>query len=783
MEILTILKANIRHKKGSFVSIILLMAVISMALTSILSVQDNIYDAIQKAHERMDTADVIAMIDSNKFSDQLLTEIESHSLVRDVKYVDMIPSEKLTYNKEDYSDNPGFLQKVKPGSRLFNEDGTDYLKETPALKKGEIYIVQGMRTNLSCKVGDTITFTTCSRNYDFRIAGIIEDPLLGASVIGWKNAYISDEDFERIYSEVKELADPENNICTIMTELAIYKAEKCDKTDAQFARQLNLDTGFSDMSLGVITKEKSSYHTYLLPQTIGSVLLVFVLFLLIAVVVIMCHSVSTGIEMEYTALGVMKSQGFTKGRIRLILAAQYLIAQVAGAVIGMIPAVPLCRVLGDIFYPITAIVPLRRISIAKCSLIILGMLLVSGLCILYITRKIANISPVRAISGGRSEIYFDSRIKAPISKRALSLSLAFRQFTSNKRQYAGVIAIVSLLVFFMTTMMVLVNTISATSAWKSMGILYCDISLTFTETVGDADLAEIEDTIREYSAIEDVYHKDGNYYCSVDGEEIMACVYGQPDEIPAVAKGRAPLYDNEIVITEIAADNLGLKIGDTVTIGYRKNKAEYVITGLNQYMNDAGNNISITMAAAGKLWKSVIWQAGYTLSDRSAGPQIVNVLNETYGDILIAEYEEELMDETFQLAIYAMTTVVYIFSAIFAVVVVHMVCSKAFLRERRDIGIYKALGFTSPKLRSQFAARFLIVALIGSAIGSVLAAAFSGNMLSSILRMVGISEFTVTFRVTTFAVPVTMVSLCFCLFSYMASRKIKKVEVKELVVE
>lgn len=783
MEILTILKANIRHKKGSFVSIILLMTVISMALTAILSVQDNIYDGITEAHEWLNTGNITCMIDKNKLSDQLLAEIENHELVGDVKCVDVIPGEKITYDNEEYSNNPVYIQTVKPGSRLFNEDGNGYLKETPALGQGEIYIAQGMRTNLSCEIGDTITITTYSLDYDFKIAGIIEDPLMGASVIGWKNAYISDEDFERIYSEVEGLAEPEEDICTVITQLAIYKAKGCDETDAQFARQLNLDTGFSDMSYGVLTRDKSIDYTYLFPKIIGSILLVFVLLLLIAVVVIMCHSVSTGIEMEYTTLGVMKSQGFTKGRIRLILAAQYLIAQAAGAIIGVIPAVPVCRSLGNIFYPITAIIPLRRISIAKCSLIILGMLLVSGLCILFITRKIAEISPVRAISGGKREIYFDSRIKAPISKRALSASLAFRQFTSNKRQYIGVIAIVSLLVFFMMTMMVLANVISATSAWKSMGILYSDITLTFTENVEDAELTEIENMIREYSAIEDAFHRDGNYYCSIDGEEIMACPYGQPEEIPAVSKGRAPLYDNEIVITEIAADNLGLEIGDKVTIGYREKKAEYVITGLNQYMNDAGNNISMAMAAAGKLWKPSIWYAGYTLSDRSVGQEIVDVLNETYGDILTAEYEEELMEETYQLAIYAMTAVVYSFSAIFVVVVVHMVCSKAFLRERRDIGIYKALGFTSHKLRSQFAVRFLIVALIGSAIGSGLAVAFSGNMLSSILRAIGISEFAVTFRATTFAVPITMVSLCFCLFAYMASSKIKKVEVKELVVE
>ena len=141
------------------------------------------------------------------------------------------------------------------------------------------------------------------------------------------------------------------------------------------------------------------------------------------------------------------------------------------------------------------------------------------------------------------------------------------------------------------------------------------------------------------------------------------------------------------------------------------------------------------------------------------------------------------MDSTYQLAIHAMTLVVYIFSAIFALVTVHMVCSKAFLKERRDIGIYKALGFTSTRLRLQFAVRFFMVAVLGAAAGSVAAAVFTGNMLSCILRLVGISSFQVTFRAATFAVPTVLTSVCFFLFAFLSSAKIKKVEVRELITE
>jgi len=41
MEILTLVKANIRHKKGAFFGIAILMTILSMSLTAILSVREN----------------------------------------------------------------------------------------------------------------------------------------------------------------------------------------------------------------------------------------------------------------------------------------------------------------------------------------------------------------------------------------------------------------------------------------------------------------------------------------------------------------------------------------------------------------------------------------------------------------------------------------------------------------------------------------------------------------------------------------------------------------------
>lgn len=108
-------------------------------------------------------------------------------------------------------------------------------------------------------------------------------------------------------------------------------------------------------------------------------------------------------------------------------------------------------------------------------------------CLLFSVSFIEKKFPVRAIAGGTREIYFDNRIKATISKRMLSPSLALRQFTANKRQYAGVI-VVALLVYFMTTTMVLANVITVTLAWEAMGIEYSNLDIEIKKKLSENEI-------------------------------------------------------------------------------------------------------------------------------------------------------------------------------------------------------------------------------------------------------------------------------------------------------
>ena len=780
MEILTLLSANIRRKRGSFTGIILLMLIIASALTAFLSIGKSCRASIVNALDYADAPNLTAFLSDEACTPQLIGSLRDHAMVERVEVVDCVAIKYRT-NSDTVSSNQWFMRKYD-GHKYprLKDDLSGYADSNQKPKKGEIYVTQGVLTSEKFSIGDKITcypMTAPDEQYAFEmtIAGVVVEPCNGASVIGWKQLFISDEDFDRLYAE---------NVKSSNAHLArVYKASDCTLSDTKFTRQLNLDTGIVDQAYGAMTRENTIHYAFLFPEIIISILMVFLVFLIVIVLIVMNHSISTGIEIDYVNLGVLKAMGFSKGKIRAVFILQYLLAQFIGSAIGFGLGIPVNQIFGGVFQPILAIPIENHLAILQSVGILAAVLAISCLFILLSTRKVSRISPIRAIAGGREEIYFDSRIKAPIFKRFLSSSLALRQFTSNKRRYFGTIVIATVLVFFMLTITVLGDSVNSESATEEMGLMYTNIDLIFTKPEAfDSTADDIEAIIERHTAIKKKYYYRSEYV-SIDGEKLYCMVFQDPANAQPATKGRMPLYDNEIAITPIVSEAYDWEIGDKVTLSKWDQKVECIITGYYQSLNDTGYVFATNFDCAKRIGIDTVEYACYNVSDLSEGETIKEELLAKYGDILDCHLDFEPLDETFAIAINAMKAVIYLFSVLFALVVVVMVCQKTFLQEKTDIGIYKAIGFQIAKLRLQFAVRFLIIALISAAFGAVLALWLSGRVISLLLHNIGITNFVTQFTPVTFAVPIVLVCLCFFAFAYGVSRRIKRVDIKELITE
>ena len=166
---------------------------------------------------------------------------------------------------------------------------------------------------------------------------------------------------------------------------------------------------------------------------------------------------------------------------------------------------------------------------------------------------------------------------------------------------------------------------------------------------------------------------------------------------------------------------------------------------------------------------------------------MLNALREKYEGNKNVSVDKFTIDSYIGIGVFKIMSVIqaviYFFSALFALVAVRMVTSRTFLQEKKEIGIYKAMGFSSGSLRISFGIRFMTAAAIGIILGVIMSMQFSSKLLGLGLRLIGLSKVPSEFSAASVIVPVVILLMCFFVFAFLCSSKVKKVHPRELVAE
>lgn len=439
MEIIILIKANIRHKKGSFLSVLLLMFILSAALTSIISVNQNIKTRSGEALDSVGVGDLVVFISDLNCTDEMISKVTSHPEVAAVELFSTFTS-KLTVNGIS-QDTSTFFSEYKPEEhpyQIYSEREMSFINHSEALKEGEIYVPISFMRLYECEIGDTAIVSRAGGSEIFKIKGFFEEPFLGAEMIEPKIALIGTEDFDRIYeTRVSTLDELVKNsyIISGWNLVNIYQKQESTMSMSELRKTLNRDTDILNYGYGSLSKDQSELYTLMFTQIISGILYSFIILLFVIVLIVMGHSISTGIEMDYVNLGILKSQGFTKETLRKVFLYQYLLAETIGIVFGLLMSIPAIHWLNGVFVPLTGLLASSKIAIATCGGLLLLILMISCLFVFTMTKKISEISPMRAISSGRENVFFTSKLNRPIDGSALNFKLAVRQLTSNMRAY------------------------------------------------------------------------------------------------------------------------------------------------------------------------------------------------------------------------------------------------------------------------------------------------------------------------------------------------------------
>ena len=487
MAIWTVLKANIKKKKGSFISILMLTLIISIAISTISSSILCGKERYRNANKEANSADITNFVLKAKYDENMKKSLEEQEEIDSVEELDAIGYEKLEIcGKEDSGTT--FLcpyDAKKHVYKLENSNNNDIPKD------GEIYLPYAFKNKYDCKVGMQIEFKGGDKVYTYTVADFFEDPIYGSEEITMKRILMNQKDFDEISN-----CDTSELIPFVQVNTYIKDSYKKENSVSKIIYDINKATGIENYGEVCSTLKVYEGYTLSLSNIMGAILLGFCMLLFLIVIIVVAYSISSNVEMEYTELGVMKAIGFNNKDMRLILIIQYILSGAVGCVIGLILSILLIKPVGKFLLTSTGLLWEGNLKLGICLSILVGMLVILIFFTFLVTRKVTKISPVRAITFGRAPVYFSSKLTIPLSKLTwmpLSLKIALKQIVSYAKHYFMLFIVVGVLVSSIISISSMDNMFRDHDVAILFGKITSDIKISYNK-----ENKYLEDDILEY---------------------------------------------------------------------------------------------------------------------------------------------------------------------------------------------------------------------------------------------------------------------------------------------
>jgi putative ABC transport system permease protein len=425
------------------------------------------------------------------------------------------------------------------------------------------------------------------------------------------------------------------------------------------------------------------------------------------------------------------------------------------------------------------------ISLVTCISILLVVFLVS-----YATSsRVKKMHPLQLLRGGLTTHNF-KRNYFPLSRTrgSLPLLLALKTLIRNKSQAIMVLIIVTMVAFAAT---------SGLSMYFNLGVNPDAFANLLGGEVPDVAfmLKDPKDapTLRaDMKARDDVrkcfYYENFNVMIGdTTVNNVVAEDFSQ-FEGTMLYKGRYPKHENEIAITAKVSADSDKKIGDTIEVTQSGSVEEFLITGLVQSVNGGGYMSAMTIEGTHRIQSDYEPGDIYVyLEDPSKCDAIIKEIESKYGAIFENVINLDVLMET-QLSVFSsifalVAAVIFAVTVLVILLVLYLILNTVILRGRRDLGIQKALGFTTSKLMYQIALSVMPSVALGVAIGGIAGALGFNSIFVALVKSMGI----MTASMPTPIVPTIIMCIVLILISYMIanliSRRIRKINPYTLITE
>ena len=737
-----ILKKDLKRKKTMNIILLIFIAMASMFVSSSANNVVTILNATENYFEKAELKDYFLVTAYEEKNEEKVQDfLQTNPYVEDWDSAELLMSSAESWEKED-----GKVLKLKTApfimaydtleQKFFDSDN----QEIKSMKEDEIYLPLKVMEKNELKKGDILYLSNGEKKAEFKVAGIAKDALLGSQMMGATRLLVSDSGYEK----VKEVSELKGMIYAI-------HSDQVEKLENDF-NQEDIHVQFNGDKSLIKT-------TYIMDMVIAGLLLVVSICLILISLVILRFTIVFTLNEEFREIGVMKAIGIPQYNIRAIYIVKYLMISLVGAGVGFFGGIPfgmlmIQKVSQNMVMDSTGSTWLLNLL---CSLAVV--LLVLLFCYSS-TGKVKKFSPIDAIREGSNGERFTRKGLLKLEKwHAGPVSfMALNDICTGLRSFAVLLLIFTLGILLIIIPVNTANTLSSDKLVSWFGMQESDLCLLNDEKDNrmiresgragiEESYAEMEETLKQHGISAEIYQEVMfKLRASFKGKSYNSlCIQGNGNTLNEYVyeEGAAPKYENEIAITKMTAEQIGAKIGDTITITMGDEEKEYLITAYFQSMNNMGDGIRFSEKA----------DIDYRMTTGTFTRQLSYLdepdkeeLKERRGEIekLFPEYKVQtcgkyLSDMMGNIAGMLSSVKQLILIVVMAInVLVSILVSKTFLtRERGEIGMLKAVGFSNTSLICWQVLRIGMILVLSVIIGSLLSNPIAQISSGKVFEMMG----------------------------------------------
>lgn len=733
---------HIKKSRGHSISL-LIMLVIASALLNIGLLLSNHYNSyFETIINQLDTSDCYITLPMTYYNGQVWDFLLNHSNVEEAQQEPFIPQKVNVKNSEKDDTLKTMI--------LFNNEENRSLSKKKfiggylPLDNDSIYVPYYFYVKWGYRLNDTLELDLEGMKKEYAIKGFTEDIYFSTPDTGGISGYLTSQEFNRIREAAPNLGMV--FFANLKEDTAKVEMDLDEFIVNNVGPDLEHSNSFFTSSVVVHRSVCQSNRTMM--ANLIAVMLVALSFIVMAVCLIVIRfRIRNSIEEDMVQIGSLKAIGYTSTQIIASIVIQFGIIGFAGGLLGLGLSYPALPVLSHVLAYQSGLKWEQGFDLPN-SLGAFAMILIFVCFLAFLSaHNIKRLNPIFALRGGISSHSFrKNHLPLDRSKGALAFLLGAKAILHNKKQ-SFMIGLISVAITFsgiFGLVMFYNSFVNTTTFAETPGVERSNLEVLIDPKATDPD--RFANEIKRRDGVEHAQYVN-NMIVNAEGIHLLVMVMENFDDrrTKTVYEGRYPIHHNEIALNGNAARLLDKKIGDMVMVKGQDGDIPYLITGFQQGMTNSAMNCAMTFQGYRKLYPEFLFDnLCIYLKNGMDAEQYLEILLQDYDGILLKTWN---VDKEFEAGMGSYISIVskvgiavLLVSICIVILVLYFVIHSLILRCRRELGIQKALGFTTFQLMNQITLSILPLLAMGVFLGSLLGAYAINPIMSFVQQGMGIMK-------------------------------------------